>query len=186
MGYLEDQIVWVAFVVTTVAAVIDFRRFHVPTALTFPLSLLGLVFHTTLGGLNGLQYSFSGIAVGILALLVFYVMGVMGAGDVKLLAAVGAWIGPANTLYVFCVAGIVAGVHSLAVLTWQRRLRVVPIIFQLTLVQMMTLGRHLMRSDSASLAETTQRPDRHRYVMPFAVMIAVGVIAVAACAATLG
>jgi prepilin peptidase CpaA len=183
VDYLQDQLALVAFLVTTVvaivAAVIDFRRFRVPNALTFPLCLVGLAFHSASGGLSGLQYSFGGIAVGILTLLLFYIMGVMGAGDVKLLAAVGAWIGPVNTLYVFCVAGIIAGLHSLAVLTWQRRLRVVPIIFQLSFVQIMTLGHHLTRSDSGSLAETTKRPDRHRYVMPFAVMIAIGVVVVA-------
>jgi prepilin peptidase CpaA len=176
-------LVLVAFLVTIVvaiiAAVIDFRRFRVPNALTFPLCVTGLAFHVAFGGLVGLQYSVGGIAVGMLALLLFYIMGVMGAGDVKLLAAVGAWIGPANTLYVFCVAGIVAGIHSVVVLTWQRRLRVVPVIFQVSFVQMMTLGHHLTRSDSASLAETTQRPDRRRYVMPFAVMIAIGVVVVA-------
>jgi prepilin peptidase CpaA len=183
VGYQENQLALVAFTVTIVvaivAAVIDFRRFRVPNALTFPMCLLGLTFHAAFGGLIGLQYSFGGIAVGVLALLLFYIMGVMGAGDVKLLAAVGAWIGPVNTLYVFCVAGIVAGIHSLVVLVWQRRLRVVPVIFQVTLVQMMTLGHHLTRSDSGSLAETTVRPDRHRYVMPFAVMIAIGVVVVA-------
>ena len=166
MGYLEDKLVLVAFIVTAIvaiiAAVIDFRRFRVPNTLTFPLCLLGLVFHTAFGGLVGLQYSFGGIAVGLLALLLFYIMGVMGAGDVKLLAAVGAWIGPVHTLYVFCVAGIAAGIHSVAVLAWQRRLRMVPVVFQVSLVQMMTLGRHLTQSDSASLTETTQRPDRHR------------------------
>jgi hypothetical protein len=52
-----------------------------------------------------------------------------------------------------------------------------------TFLQLLTLGRHLARSESVAVA--AQRPDRRRYVMPFAVMIAVGVVAVAASAATL-
>jgi len=170
---------FVATVVAFVAAVIDFRRFRVPNVLTFPLAISGLAFHVTLSGLAGLQYGAGGLAIGFIALLLFYVMGVMGAGDVKLLAAIGAWIGGANVIYVFCVAGIVTGVHSLVVLAWQRRLHEIPAIFQVAVVQMLTLGRHIAQTDSASLAAITARPDRRRYVMPFAVMIAIGVLLVA-------
>jgi prepilin peptidase CpaA len=183
MTLSAEQATLIGFCVTTlvalVAAVIDFRRFRVPNKLTFPLCLSGLVFHATVGGLPGLQHSVGGIGFGFAILLVFYITGVMGAGDVKLLAAVGAWIGGANTLYVFCVAGIVTGIHSLAALAWQRRLHVVPTVFQVCLVQMMTLGSHITRSDVGSLAEVTQRDDHRRYVMPFAVMIAIGVVLVA-------
>lgn len=183
MTFIENQAPLIAFLVTVIvamiAAVIDIRRFRVPNALTFPLAILGLTFHAAVSGLGGLQYSVAGIVIGLAALLLFYVMGVMGAGDVKLLAAIGAWIGAANVVYVFCVAGIVTGIHSLVVLTWQRRLREIPAIFQVAAVQMVTLGRHLARTDSAPLASVTQRPDRHRYVMPFAVMIAIGVLLVA-------
>jgi len=56
---------------------------------------------------------------------------------------------------------------------------VVPAVFQVCLVQVMTLGSHVSRSDAGSLAEATQRDDRRRYVMPFAVMIAIGVVLVA-------
>ena len=178
MTFVGNHAASIAFFVTTVtvlvAAVIDFRRFRVPNMLTFPLCISGLLFHTAVNGLSGLQYSAGGIAVGLAALLLFYIIGVMGAGDVKLLAAVGAWIGAPSTVYVFCVAGVAAGVHSLAVLAWQRRLRDVPVIFQVTCVQLMTLGRHLAATDSVT--EAVQQVDRRRNVMPFAVMIAIGVV----------
>lgn len=183
MTFISEHAILIAFSVTTLvaltAAVIDFRRFRVPNKLTFPLCLSGLVFHAIVSGLTGLQFSLVGIAVGFAVLLIFYITGIMGAGDVKLLAAVGAWIGGANILYVFCIAGIAAGIHSLVALAWQRRLRVVPAVFHVCLVQVMTLGRHVSRSDAGSLAEATQRDDRRRYVMPFAVMIAIGVVVVA-------
>ncbi len=183
MDFLGQHAAWIAFGVTSVvalvAAVIDFRRFRVPNVLTFPLCLSGLLFHTIVHGWAGLQYSAAGIGLGILALIVFYIVGVMGAGDVKLLAAVGAWIGPVNTLYVFCVAGLAAGVHSLVVLGSQSRLREIPLILQVTFFQLITLGRHMAGSESASLGAAVERSDRTRYVMPFAVMIAIGVLAVA-------
>jgi prepilin peptidase CpaA len=97
MTFVGNHVALIAFFVTTVmalvAAVIDFRRFRVPNALTFPLCISGLVFHAVVNGLSGLQYSAGGIMAGVLILLLFYVLGVMGAGDVKLLAAIGAWIG---------------------------------------------------------------------------------------------
>lgn len=164
-----------------VAAVFDVRRFCVPNVLTGSLAVLGLMFHASVG--EGLTHGLSGVAVGLGLLLIFYIVGVMGAGDVKLLAAVGAWIGAGNTLYVFCVAGVGAGIYSLVVLGCQGRLREIPAILQVTFLQLVTLGRHLARSESVAAA--TQRPDRRRYVMPFAAMIAVGVVAVAASAATL-
>lgn len=183
MADFAEHAMVIGFFVTTVvvliAAVIDFRQFRVPNKLTFPLCLSGLVFHAVIGGFSGLQNSAAGIAVGFAVLLVFYITGIMGAGDVKLLAAVGAWIGGANTLYVFCIAGIAAGIHSLVALAWQRRLHVVPTVFQVCLVQVMTLGRHVSRSEAGSLAEATARDDRRRYVMPFAVMIAIGVVLLA-------
>ncbi len=183
MNVVADHSTVIAFVVVTVVTLIaaanDFHRFRVPNKLTFPLCLSGLVFHAIVSGLSGLQFGLGGIAVGFAVLLIFYITGIMGAGDVKLLAAVGSWIGGTNTLYVFCIAGIAAGIHSLAALAWQRRLRVVPAVFQVCLVQVMTLGRHVSRSEAGSLAEATQRDDRRRYVMPFAVMIALGVVLVA-------
>jgi len=170
---------FVTAVVALVAALIDLRRFRVPNVLTFPLCISGLVFHAVVNGLSGLQHSAAGIAVGLVTLLLFYVLGVMGAGDVKLLAAIGAWIGAPHIVYVFGVAGIVAGIHSLVVLAWQRRLHEIPAMFQVAMIQMLTLGRHLARTDSATVPSTVQRPDRHRYVMPFAAMIAIGVLLVA-------
>jgi len=168
----------VPLLVVLIAAGIDFRRFRVPNALTFPLCFSGLLFHAWRGGLAGLQFSAGGMLVGFLVLLLFYVLGVMGAGDVKLMAAVGAWVGGICALHVFCVAGVAAGLCSLVVLAWQHRLREIPAIAQVTWMQLLTLGHHIAGSESASLGAAVQRPDRRRFVLPFAVMIAIGVLAV--------
>jgi prepilin peptidase CpaA len=170
---------FVVGVAVLVAAAIDLRRFRVPNAVTFPLCLSGLLFHLIIEGLAGLRFSAGGMAVGMCVLIIFYVMGVMGAGDVKLLAAVGSWIGASYTIYVFVIAGLAAGVHSLVVLAWQHRLRHVPLVFQVTFLQLMTLGRHVATEDSEPLTTCIHRADRARHVMPFAVMIAIGVVLVA-------
>ena len=182
MGTYAGYQVWATFLVPVtfalVAAIVDFRRFRVPNLLTFPLCLGGLVFHGAVGGLSGLQFSAGGVLVGFVVLVLFYFLGVMGAGDVKLMAAIGAWIGAVHAVYVFCVAGVAAGVYSLVVLAWQRRLREIPAIFQIAWIQLFTLGRHIAAAESASLGAAVQRSDRRRFVLPFAVMIAIGMAAV--------
>lgn len=66
--------------------------------------------HALAGGLGGL-----------LALTLFYAMGVMGAADVKFATALGLWIGPWPLLWVWVGASLLAGVHALALLAWRFR-----------------------------------------------------------------
>jgi prepilin peptidase CpaA len=166
-----------------VAAVIDYRRFRVPNLLTFPLCASGLVFHGIAGGLSGLQASAQGLLIGGLLLMLFYVLGVMGAGDVKLLAGVGAWLGASNVFCVFLVAALAAGVYSVAIFALQRRLGQIKVFLQVTILQLCTLGKHLAFSEP--VGTLVQRPDRRWRVMPFAVMIAIG-LAVAAVRVVVG
>lgn len=181
MSHLNYQTLAVSWGLTAVmvliAAVIDFRRFRVPNLLTLPLCGSGLLFHLVVGGLPGLQGSARGMALGGLLLIVFYVLGVMGAGDVKLLAGVGAWLGAAATFYVFLVAALAAGVHSVLTFAVQRRLGQMKAFLQVMMLQLCTLGKHVAWSEPVDVA--VQKPDRRRHVMPFAVMIAVGLTAVA-------
>jgi prepilin peptidase CpaA len=161
----------------SVAAVIDFRQFRVPNLLTGSLCASGLMFHLFLGGLPGLQASAQGLAVGGLLLVLFYVLGVMGAGDVKLLAGVGAWLGASNTFCVFLVAALAAGIHSILIFAVQRRLGQMWAFLQVTILQLFTLGKHMAWSEPVDVV--VQRPDRRRFVIPFAVMIAIGLSVVA-------
>ncbi len=158
--------------IVIIAAVIDFRRFRVPNLLTLPMCVSGLLFHLAVGGLVGLKASGLGLAVGGLLLVLFYVLGVMGAGDVKLLAGVGAWLGATNTFYVFLVAALAAGVHSLIVFAVQRRLGQMKAFLEVTFLQLCTLGKHMAWTEPVEAA--VRRPNPRRHVMPFAVMIAVG------------
>jgi prepilin peptidase CpaA len=181
VSYLSNSTLTVAWLLTavmvSVAAVIDFRQFRVPNLLTIPLCVSGLVFHLVLGGVPGLRASAEGLMVGGLLLVLFYILGVMGAGDVKLLAGVGAWLGATNTFYVFLVAAIAAGIHSVAVFALQRRLGQMLAFLHVSILQLCVLGKHMAWSEP--LEVVVQRPDRRRYLMPFAVMIAIGLSVVA-------
>ena len=107
-------------VLLVVAAAVDLRTMRIPNWLTLAGAVLGLVFSAAIPwellgwrwGLQGMAWAFGGMLVGILALLPLYVLRVMGAGDVKLMGVVGAFVGlqqilPA-VLTVFVAGGLVA------------------------------------------------------------------------------
>ena len=68
-----------------------------------------------LDGLPGLGHALAGWAVGCALFLPFFLLGGMGAGDVKLLAALGAWLGPSTILFVALYAGVAGGVMAVMV-----------------------------------------------------------------------
>ena len=159
-----------------VAGIIDVSAYRIPNVLTFSLCLSGLLYHLAVAGGEGLLYSFLGAAAGLLILLWFYVMGAMGAGDVKLLAGVGAWLGAEATFYVFLVAGVASGLYSLGVLASSGRLRTAWSTLAVWFIQLQTLGKHLGRQDRIEVLR--EGSDRRRRLIPFALMVTVGVVVV--------
>jgi prepilin peptidase CpaA len=109
-------------VVVVSAAVTDLTRGLIHNWVTLPGILLGLVLGGVNGGLPGLGWSALGLLVGGGIMLLPYLLGAMGGGDVKLLAAVGALGGPVftfKTLIYSCLAG---GVLALWALAWSGNL----------------------------------------------------------------
>ena len=70
----------------------------------------GLVFNARTGGFAGAGASLAGVAVAVAAMGPICWMGGMGMGDLKLCAAIGAWIGPAQMLLVLVITGIAGGI----------------------------------------------------------------------------
>lgn len=104
-------------VILMIAAIIDIRSRQVPNRLV----LTGLA--TTLVLLPIFQllpfaHALAGSVAGLLIFLPFYIIGMMGAGDVKLLAIVGSVLGPSDliqaTVHVFLAGGIVTVLYLLA------------------------------------------------------------------------
>ena len=95
-----DEIGWsTAFASALVAICIcDVLYRRISNALSLSVSLLGFGFWAVHGGAHGLLFALEGFGVGAAAMGVLYVMGLIGAADVKIFAALGASLGPAATL----------------------------------------------------------------------------------------
>lgn len=98
------------------ATVTDLRSRRIPNLLTVPAMVLGLALHAATGGWGGLLLALGGLGLGLGLMLVPFLFGVMGAGDVKLMAAAGAFLGAGAVLKAFVFTSLAGGVYALAVL----------------------------------------------------------------------
>jgi prepilin peptidase CpaA len=97
----------------------DMRTRRIPNYLTLGTAVAGLAYNLIFHGWPGLLSGFLGMLLGFGFLILPYIWGGMGAGDVKAFAALGAWLGPGGTLYLFCYMGLAGGLLALAVLCWR-------------------------------------------------------------------
>ncbi|MFQ5692087.1 MAG: prepilin peptidase [Nitrospinota bacterium] len=106
---------WIpAILLAVLAAGIDVRRGIIPNRLTLSGFLGGLAWHLTLGG--GVLFALAGAATASLLFLVPHLRGGIGGGDIKLFAAVGAFLGPLSGLRVAIGAAAAGGVLAAAFL----------------------------------------------------------------------
>ena len=97
-------------VVAVTACVFDLRTRRIPNALTFGAALAAAAFHVVTGGATGLMASAGGWLLGIALFFPFFALRGMGGGDVKLLGAFGAWLGPVAVFRVGLYSAIAGGV----------------------------------------------------------------------------
>jgi prepilin peptidase CpaA len=102
------------------AACCDVKRFRIPNLITAPGVLLGLALNALLPDALGLTSALYGLALGLLGLLPLYLLRIWGAGDVKLVAMVGAFLGPTATITTVLFSFVAGGVIAVLV-TWQGR-----------------------------------------------------------------
>jgi prepilin peptidase CpaA len=114
---------FVALVIASVACAFDLRTRRIPNWLTWGAAAAGIAFHVATGGLPGLQYSAQGWVVGAACLIVPYALGGMGGGDVKLVGALGAWLGAGDTFWLAMYTGMAGAIAAVVVSAWHGYLR---------------------------------------------------------------
>jgi prepilin peptidase CpaA len=105
----------VALAVAILAAATDLRSRRIPNMLTFGAALVAFVLHAFISGWTGLGLSLAGWLVGAAFFFPFFALGGMGAGDVKLVGALGACLGPATAVWLALYSSIVGGVMAIGV-----------------------------------------------------------------------
>ena len=164
-------------IVALVAAVIDICVFKVHNRLTLPLVLTGLVFHSIEGGVTGFAFSLAGMLVGFASLIVFYAMGGIGAGDVKLMAGVGAWLGVWLTIDVVLLAGLASGLYALVLILSSGGIRQVMTNLSILAFRVRAMAVHFGVDERVEQVVADVQ-HRHRRLVPFAAMVLTGVVAV--------
>jgi prepilin peptidase CpaA len=101
--------------VALMAVAWDVATRRIPNVLTFGAALAALAVHGYLGGWPGAAMALAGWAAGVALFFPVFALGGMGAGDVKLLGAVGAWLGPLAAVWVALYSGIAGGIIGLIV-----------------------------------------------------------------------
>lgn len=97
---------------TLYASWIDYAERKVPNWLNALLGVAGLVAQVAYFGSGGVGWGLLGMLVGFAVLIVPWTMHAMGAGDVKLMMAIGCWLGPSLTLMGFVAGAIIGGIAA--------------------------------------------------------------------------
>jgi len=170
MTPMSTVVPWVVSIVLVVAAVIDGLKRRVPNWLTFSMVLAGLASAAWAGGFRGLLWSLGGATLGLGLLLPLYAIGGMGAGDVKLLTGVGAWVGPALTFGAFATSAVVGGLMALAMVAWSGDYIRHWVQFQMIMHEILAVRDPGKLSEQAAARKPTMK------LLPYGIPLAVGSI----------
>jgi prepilin peptidase CpaA len=101
--------------IAAIACAIDLRQRRIPNWLTLGAALAGLGYQVAVHGYGGLLSGGAGLLVGIAIFFIPFALGGLGAGDVKLVAALGAWLGPYEIVWLAIYTVLAGGVLAVGV-----------------------------------------------------------------------
>jgi prepilin peptidase CpaA len=145
---------WPTVIVLSVATFTDLRSRRIPNWLVLPFLPLGVIASGWLHGWHGVGQSLEGAGLGALIYGILYWKFGMGAGDVKLCAAIGAWIGPSQFLTASILTALAGG---LGILIWM-------------------LGKWAMQYIKKNTGERVSLNGMLQAKMPYAPAIAIGTL----------
>jgi prepilin peptidase CpaA len=171
MSYLPPIMQALLLLGVVPAAIVDLRARRVPNWLTLTTALLGIALNFFLFETPGLWMSLKGMGLAMLIYFPLYVLRGMGAGDVKLMAAVGAIAGPANWLGILVLTASFGAVAAIVLVVSKRRVR--KTVDNMSLILVSILHRQAPYAASPHLDIQSDEGAR----LPHAAVIACGCIA---------
>ena len=167
----------VVFVVPSVllASWIDLRYHKVPNWLNLFIILSGFTAQAIFHGWGGLGQGLLGLLVGFGLLIVPWLMHAMGAGDVKLMAGIGVWLGPAATLQAFCIGAIFAGVIAVVMIVLGKRWWQAYFNMGLIMSKFKSFKRVFSEYGSVKVLRSTSQ------LLPYGVPLSIGALVVMFC-----
>jgi prepilin peptidase CpaA len=157
---------WLALALI-VASITDVIQRRIPNLVTYPTVFIALIAYSYIGGWEGLFFSIGGCSFGFAVFFMAYLMGGMGAGDIKLMSAVGAVLGFKQTVITSLIIAICGGILAIGFAFYHRNLKnTLSKIF----LSILYLG---MYKDSSLLKVDQDKISRER--IPYGVAITSGV-----------
>jgi len=159
---------WPTCAVLAVATFTDLRSRRIPNWLVLPFLVAGVLVSAWFHQWHGVAQSLGGLGTGLLAFGCLALMGGMGMGDVKLCAAIGAWVGPWQLIIALVVTGLAGGVMAIC---WAAYSGFLPDLFKGSSELVFGLKRRGMRAHP-DLVLSNPRARK----MPYAPAIAIGTL----------
>jgi len=116
---MDSALVVALMIVLLIAVVTDLRSSRIPNWLTFSAMGFALAGHAWLGSMQGVIFSLAGLGTGLGLFFLIYLAGGVGAGDVKLMAAIGAFVGVYGVLSCAWIAMIIGGIYAIGAMGYQ-------------------------------------------------------------------
>ncbi|MGB7586082.1 MAG: prepilin peptidase [Terriglobales bacterium] len=120
---LPKEVIWLLpALFAAIAGFTDWRSRRIPNWLSISGLVLGILVNSLARGRVGAKDSLLGAGLGLAILLPFVLLRSLGAGDWKLIGALGAFLGPFGLIKVLFATVLVAGVMALILVIWKRRM----------------------------------------------------------------
>lgn len=171
--HMPQKIQVLVSLLVVIAGVYDIRYRRIPNWLVLPAVLLGFALNAliSLDVMEGLMYAGKGFGLAVLIYMPLYMLRGMGAGDVKLAAALGAFVGWLNWLFLFVFAAVIGGVLALILMLAYGRFRKTLWNTAYILWEMMHLRAPHHRSEELDV----QSP--RAFTLPHGAVLALGTLA---------
>lgn len=170
----------VLMVSMTLSVIYDVRYRRIPNKITGPAILSGILFLTLDGGLFGLKNSLFGLAIGFFVFLLPVLAGMIGAGDLKLVVAIGALTGPGFVMKSIVGTGLSGGVVVLAYVLYKGQL--VDTVRNMIGLVVSPMAKHLYLRGFSNAGKVfryfeEKRSSKPQLYIPYSIPIALGVLA---------